>query len=236
MKWWIIVTVENSVLWPTEETTVDFMGHELILRPPTEENAADVRMQHEHPDECMQAFETILRFLSALSWSKRCPACAKLRIECTHPMRGGKGNSDPILCTGYSPSELGLPNNPKARLAIALYREARSIRNTPYEFLSYFKIINILYSSGPEQRVWINNAITQITDSKAKERISRLSKEESDIGAYLYQSGRCAVAHTSVDPIVDPDNPDDFLRLSADMPVVHALAVHLIETELGLSS
>lgn len=236
MKWWMIVTVENSVLWPTEETSVDFMDRQLILRPPTESNAADVRVHYEHPDKCVQAFQIILRFLSALSWSKRCPARAKLRIECTHPMRGGKGNSDPILCRGYSPSDLHVPDDPKARLAIALYREARSIRNTPYEFLSYFKIINILYSSGPEQKAWINNAITQIADHKAKNRISKLSEEEGDIGAYLYQSGRCAVAHASVDPIVDPDNPEDFFRLSEDMPVVRALAVHLMETELGLSS
>jgi len=55
-----------------------------------------------------------------------------------------------------------------------------------------------------------------------------------DIGEYLYTSGRCAVAHASTTPVVDPDNPEDFLRLSADMPVLRALAEHIIINELGV--
>lgn len=83
MKYWMIVTVENGVLWPAQETTIDFMGNKLILRPPIDDAAADVRLQYEHPVEEQKAFETILRFLSVLSWSKRCPARARLRIACT---------------------------------------------------------------------------------------------------------------------------------------------------------
>lgn len=235
MKSWMIVTVENSVLWPKKETTVNFMGNKLILRPPTEKDAADVRIQHEHPDDCMKAFETVLRFLSALSWSKRGPAHARLRIDCTAPMRGGKGNSIPILCQGYSPSNLKVPDNPNASLAIAIYREAKSIHNTSYEFLSYFKIINILHHDGPSQIKWINNTIPNLTDKDARKRVDQLKLLESDIGAYLYKSGRCAVAHAGVNPVIDPDNPDNFLRLSEDMPVVCALAEYLMINELGLS-
>jgi hypothetical protein len=210
------------------------MGNELILRPPTDVAGADVRIQYEHPDERLQAFETILRFLSSLSWSKRCPARAGLRIECEAPMRGGKGNTNPILCQGYSPF-FKAPNNSNARLAMAIYREAKSVHYTPYEFLSYFKIINILYCKGSLQKKWINNTIPHLTDKKALERINQLKSQESDIGAYLYESGRCAVAHAGVDPVIDPDNPNDFLRLSGDMPVVHALAEYLMINELGLS-
>lgn len=237
MKWWMIVTVENSALWPTEETTVDFMGNELILRPPTDKDAADVRMHYEHPEGRLHAFETILRFLSALSWSKRCPARARLRIECTAPMRGGKGINSPILCQGFAPVNLKTPYDSKARLATAIYREAKSVRNTLYEFLSYFKIINIVYRNGPLQKKWINNTISHLSDRKALDRIDQLRSLElkTDIGAYLYESGRCAVAHAGVDPVVDPDNPNDFLRLSADMPVAQALAEYLMVNELGLS-
>jgi len=235
MKWWMIVTVEDSALWPAEETTIDFMGDELILRPPTDDAAADVRMHYEHPGDGLRAFETVLRFLSALSWSKRCPARAELRIECTSPMRGGRSKSSPILCRGFAPSDLNTPNNSDARLAMAIYREARSVHNTSYEFLSYFKIINIVYCNGASQKDWINNTIRHLSDAKALERISQLKSLEADIGAYLYESGRCAVAHAGVDPVVDPDDPNDFLRLSADMPVVQALAEHLMSSELRLS-
>jgi hypothetical protein len=235
MKYWMIVTVENEVLWPAQETTVDFMGNKLILRPPTEDAAADVGLQYEHPVGEPKAFEIILRFLSALSWSERCPAHARLRINCTKPMRGGKGNSIPILCQGYSPSNLKEQTNPDARLAIAIYREAKSVNNTSYEFLSYYKIINILYHNGSLQKKWINSIIPQLTDRKALERIKQLKSHKSDIGAYLYGSGRCAIAHTGVDPVIDPDDPNNFLRISADMPVVQALAEYLMINELGLS-
>ena len=173
--------------------------------------------------------------MSALSWSKRCPARARLRIECTAPMRGGKGINSPILCQGFAPDDLETPGDPKARLAIAIYREAKSVHNTLYEFLSYFKIINIVYQNGPLQKEWINNTISHLSDRKALDRIDQLRSLESDIGAYLYESGRCAVAHAGVDPVVDPDNPNDFLRLSADMPVAKALAEYLMVNELGLS-
>jgi len=55
---------------------------------------------------------------------------------------------------------------------------------------------------------WINNAIPLLTDKRAKDRVLKLQATEADIGKYLYVSGRCAVAHASSDPVVDPDNPD----------------------------
>jgi len=51
----------------------------------------------------------------------------------------------------------------------------------------------------------------------------------------LYASGRCAVAHAFNDPVVDPDDPKDVFRLSADMPVAKALAEHLIEHEYRIN-
>ena len=127
-----------------------------------------------------------------------------------------------------------MPSDPKARLAIALYREAISVRNTPYEFLGYFKIINILNSDPKVQIAWINGTLPLLGDVRAKDRISELQNSHADIGAYLYGSGRCAVAHAFGTPTVDPDDPNDIFRLSADMPVARSLAEHLISNQFGL--
>ncbi len=232
---WMIVTVETELEWPAEETSVPFMGRTLILRPPDDDSAADVRLQYEHPQSERRAFDAICRFLTALSWWHRRPARARLRIGCTAPMRGGKGGYGPPLRANYQlPQAIQSPSDPKARIALALYREAISVENTPYEFLGYFKIINVCYPSGRDQITWINNTLPQLTDNRAKDRISELSTSQNDIGDYLYHSGRCAVAHACTSPVVDPDNPHDVFRLSADMPVARALAEYLIENELGI--
>ncbi len=235
MKMWMIVTVETELEWPAEETSVPFRGHTLILRPPDGDSAADVRLQFDHPQSEREAFDTICRFLTALSWWYRRPARARLRIVCTAPMRGGKGGFGPPLRKDFQlPRSFQPPSDPKARIALALYREAVSVQNTPYEFLGYFKIINVCYSTGRDQITWINNTIPHLTDKKANDRISELPTPANDIGDYLYRSGRCAVAHASTSPVVDPDNPKDVFRLSADMPVARALAEYLIENELGI--
>jgi hypothetical protein len=53
---------------------------------------------------------------------------------------------------------------------------------------------------------------------------------------YLYESGRCAVAHAHNDPVVDPDDYDHLRRVRADLPLVRALAEHAIEHALGVKS
>jgi hypothetical protein len=56
------------------------------------------------------------------------------------------------------------------------------------------------------------------------------------VGQYLYSSGRCAVAHAFNDPVVDPDDAADTLRLARDLPVVKALARRFVEVELGVKT
>ena len=113
MRMWMIVTVETELEWPTEETTVEFMGHSLVLRPPDGDSAPDVRLRYEHPQFERGAYETICRFLSTLSWWSRRSARARLRIACTAPIRGGKGAHWPSLCAGYSLPDFRVPAHSK---------------------------------------------------------------------------------------------------------------------------
>src|SRR5262245_351237 len=101
MKRWMVITVVTEIEWPTEEITIDFMGHSLILRPPAGDSAADVRLQYEHPEDEQKAVEIICRFLSVLSWHYRRPARGRYRISCTAPMRGGSQVFGPPLREGF---------------------------------------------------------------------------------------------------------------------------------------
>jgi hypothetical protein len=236
MKRWMIVTVENGIEWPSQEATHQFAGRTLILRPSDKENAADVRLEYEHPNEEREAFETICRFLSTFSWWQHRPARARYRLTCTAPtQRGGKGVQGLITRRDYRiPDAVSLHSDSKARIAMALYREAGSVRGTPYEFLAYFKVINTRYDKGPNQIAWINKTLPSLTDKEANKRLAELKATQSDIGNYLFASGRCAVAHAFNQPMVDPDDPADLFRLGADMPVAKALAEYLIEHEYGI--
>ena len=81
----------------------------------------------------------------------------------------------------------------------------------------------------------ITTTLPKVKDELALSRLSTLAGTELDVSKYLYESGRCAIAHAYVDPIVDPDDVSDLRRLSDDLYIVKAIAEHLIEAELKVS-
>jgi hypothetical protein len=110
------------------------------------------------------------------------------------------------------------------------------VNSVPFQFLGFYKIVNVLNERGAAQKAWINVTIPKITDYRAVERIREIRKSEKDVATYLYESGRCAVAHAFAEPVVDPDDPKDTKRLSQDLPVIQALAEFVIDAELKLKS
>ena len=83
---------------------------------------------------------------------------------------------------------------------------------------------------------WINHHSTLLVDHQANEIIARLKAEHADLGAYLYESGRCAIAHANSGVIVDPDDYTDVQRLHSELPLMRALAIRLIELTLGVKT
>jgi hypothetical protein len=79
--------------------------------------------------------------------------------------------------------------------------------------LSYFKVLNISFSGGPDQMNWINANLSRVLYPPALDRLFELEKSECDIGAYLYGQGRCAVAHANGTSLVNPDSYVDKRRL-----------------------
>jgi hypothetical protein len=153
----------------------------------------------------------------------------------SHPINVGKGTGrmiNPTLRADYLPSS----DDPKVKLALAFYREALGVNSIPYQFLGFFKIINILFQTGSEQEGWIRRTLPKLTDHLALPRIEVLRRQHTDIPKYLYGSGRCAVAHAFAEPLVNPENPRDSERLVLDLPLVKALAAYLIEHEFGIKS
>lgn len=134
------------------------------------------------------------------------------------------------------PHTIYLPTNtsPEAELALALYREGLSVNSVPFAFLSFFKIFNIRFPTGPTQTSWVNNNLHKIWYSPATDRLQELQRTQPDVGQYLYVQGRCAVAHANASPLVNPDDYAERRRLEFDMPLLKELATLFIEQELGV--
>lgn len=233
---YVVVGLESGVPWPTTETRVGFRNYEFLLRPETDTLAPTVVLEYEAPMTYNEGLALTRRFLSSLAWAK---GGRLLEIATTGggiPIQVGKGPGARLIDPRFRLDYLPDPPDERTHLALALYREALNVNSTPYQFLAFFKIINIIHQYGPAQIAWINGTVGQLEDHLAKSRLAVLRGEVQDIGQYLYESGRCAVAHAFNDPLVDPDDPEDTLRLVLDLRVVKALAEYVIEHELGIQS
>lgn len=228
--------VKGDVGWPSEEQEVTFKGLALELVPETETLAPSIVVRLDGTRSQDEVRRMLQEFLSGLVWARDLPAAETFSTFSTGaPLGVGKGANLRMIndsIVEYVPA----PQDDKAKLALAIYREARSVNMIPYEFLGYFKVLNVIHDKGKEQKSWIRQAVGMLTDLRAKERLLEISNSGEDVGDYLYVSGRCAVAHAFNDPIVNPDDPADVGRLYRDLPVIKELARYAIEHELGVQS
>jgi hypothetical protein len=67
---------------------------------------------------------------------------------------------------------------------------------------------------------------------EAKESIT--AQGVTDISKHLRDSGRCAIAHATSEPIINPDNPRDALRLYRELPLVREMAIRAVEERFGI--
>jgi hypothetical protein len=240
---YLSVGVRGCACWPREEKTITFGGHGLTLRPASErkEQSVHIRLKGitHHEGNAL-----INRFLSVLAWCERTPL---------ENIGGWSGNPVPVSVplhprmTGSSiefPFCRDVPSNPRNRLVLALYREAITVNSVPYAFLGYFKIANVFWmdkytkAGGVRTNPLIEGIRLTLPLLKAtdvQDRLVEIRRTEPDVPRYLYESGRCAVAHAFATPIVDPDDAVEVHRLAKDMWVMRSLAEYLIADKLGVS-
>ncbi|HBR17473.1 MAG TPA: hypothetical protein DD725_07685 [Deltaproteobacteria bacterium] len=239
MDRWLNIGVLGGACWPTNELKITIGGHELILKPATKDTEQSIHINLKGISD-IEAMTLINRFLSILAW------CDDQGIE---NFGGGSGNPIPVTVPRKSrvvgssiafPFNRDIEKNTKAQLSLALYREGLTINSIPFAFLSYFKILNIFwkdkYTNGVNELIeGIRGILPCIKEGLAEKRIVEVKKTENDVPKYLYESGRCAIAHAHSNPIVDPDDVTDLRRLSQDVWIVKAMAEYLIETKLNVS-
>ncbi len=238
---WVVVAVEEYRLWPESEMRVQFRARELILRAGEGDLYPDVSLLRAPNESYYEAATLVHRFLSALCWVKRTPLITTGHSGGTHrtPIGGRPARpSVPWISSVVSRPEFtisSLPEvlTPESELALALYREALGLNHVTYQFLAFFKILNIRHASGSDQIAWINSVLGNVPHPAAQ-RVQTLQKSHPNVGEYLFVQGRCAVAHANAPPTVDPDRIDQTSQFHSDLLIVRNLAECFMETELAI--
>jgi len=241
MEYWLGKGISGGACWPKEKTTIKFAGYDFILYPATINTEQSIHVEIAGKMSAIEGWTLMNRFLSVLSW------CDDQGMELIE----GVGASNVIPAPIPRMSRIigssfvflfnrDIPEDQKVRLALALYREGLIVNSVPFSFLSYFKILNIFWNDKffkdkNELIEGIRSMIPEIKDKLALERLKKLSETESDIPKYLYESGRCAIAHAYSNPIIDPDDEAHLVRLSWDILIIKDIAAYLIEHKLGVS-
>lgn len=245
-KHWCVAVLETNIPWPTEEISTSFMGKDIYLRPATEEHAPDVSLYHlvNNPgipwEKELELRKILMMFLSALSWTEKRLARIIFYTGGSARMPGGKvqkfGPPENLYISREPEryfAQLPKPKDEKTWLALALYREALCLNCFPYKFLAFFKILNIRHETGQDIKSWINRNIAGCITDKSDKRLKELQCSDIDIGNYLYEVGRCAIAHAYRKPLVNPDDEEHLVRIRSDIDLIQALAEKYINEMLS---
>jgi hypothetical protein len=236
-----ILNVHSGVPWPKDIVDLEYDGCLVKLVPPkrrSPDHLFDTYPiavgQGSNRAEATVNIAVVRRFLNALAWREQ-SYVREVSIEVTSLAiaRAVQGLGNAIV-DHFDATGLAVPASREARLALAFYREGLSLQHTAYQFLSFFKVFNILNASGKPQIAWLNAHLGGVVGEAACRQRDDLVDRESDVGNYLYTSGRCAVAHAFTTPLVDPDNVEDQHRLSHDLPLIRELAALYMQKELAI--
>lgn len=234
---WTVASLQQSIGWTQKPITINYAGRTFLLLPEDDLYLPALATKGEHA-VCRQA---ILEFTSALAWSSGGSVAIESWMGGSQIYRTSKRPVvGQVTAQFFHVDYLPYPADPTQRLALALFHEGSTLIHVhvAYSFLSFYKIVNLV--SGPQgvaQTGWINARVPAMNHHRSKERLAALQAAGEDIGKYLYQSCRCAIAHAGDprNPVIDPHNLDDERRLRSDLPLVITLAEIAIE-EMGIET
>ncbi len=242
---WLTAGVASSIPWPRRDVWVRYDGEDYVLRGtdrdgqpsppgitvPCDANGVDA------------ALARVYRFASVLGWYKRGFVDVGGYAWGSHPILYGDRRQ--VYSTvgqhgdkSFDCNHLPMFNDEPTRKALAFWREGQRLLGVhdSYAFLSFYKVIECQFGGTDADKrrkvAWIGDNLERL-GGRAAARVAALRASGVDVNRHLFESGRCAVAHASLEGlIVDPDIPGDRRRLGEDLDVVQGLAERFIRQEL----
>lgn len=236
--YWVVANVETNSFWPVNPQKQIYRGESIWILPITHKHFPAIAMRVRSVLDRADCERLLMRFLSTLSWVTEYGMSVASIGGGNLPRPIGRDKTFGISITKeFDLSYFPEPNNEKALLALALMREGRGLNHPGYAFLSFYRVLEVAFPAGRARGEWITNHVETLSDHRAKEALEKLSAQGvADIGVHLRDSGRRAIAHARVEPIIDPDDPADARRLSAELPIMTSLASLAIEEIFGVET
>jgi hypothetical protein len=236
---WITANVETTSPWPLKAQKVIYRGEVIWVLPVMKDRYPSVSIMRRAGKSRSECERLLLKFLSAVAWVERAGFLVDGFSGSTLPSPlGRRKESGFSLCDTFDLIYLPEPSCDKASLALALMREGRGLNHAGYSFLSFYRVVELAIGrNSRSQRDWIDAEVAKGLGHFANDALNKLKAQNvTNIGQHLYESGRCAVAHASGAPIIDPDNPEDTRRLWSERPIMMELAERAIERVLGIET
>jgi hypothetical protein len=240
---WLTAGIASSIAWPSLDVCVTYAGDEFFLRGSERDGKPSppgITIACNEANESDDAISKIYRFTSILSWFERGYVDVSGYRWATYPiLHSGRTVYSSMGIAGaksFNCNHMPIIEDDNIRRALAFWREGKRLNavHAGYSFLSFYKVIESQFSDGRRRGNWIATNIDNLSE-KAAIRVAELRAASIDVAKHLFESGRCAVAHASLDgKIVDPDIPTDKRRLSADLVIIEELARLYIHDELGV--
>jgi hypothetical protein len=238
---WIVANILTTSTWPITSQKVRWRGGDIWIMPITKGHYPALAMMVPTGKSRAECEELLMRLLSMLSWVEGSGYMVDGLGGGSLPRPFGRDKERGFsICDEFDLSYFPDVVDEKAQLALALMREGRGLNHPGYAFLSFYKILETAFPKDARRIAWISASIASLTGFGIREAIDGIRAQgitsPEDIGTHLFQSGRCAMAHGARKPIVDPDKPGDWRRLSSELPIVRALAVKAIEEVFGVDT
>lgn len=234
---WQCLNIETRTPWPTKPQTMIFEGHTLWLMPHTTDHYPGIAVNRPVNLSADDTWALLHRAISLISWIENTGVMVTSMTGGNLPrMMGlGKATFGVALSDTFDFSDLPPITTSQGQLALALIREGRGLNHPAYAFLSFYRAFETAVPDKHARVPWIREKIDKIQGHRATEALKKLKQNiTGDIGKHLRDSGRHAIAHASIEPVINPDDPRDARRLREELPVMEGLAVLAVETELGI--
>jgi hypothetical protein len=237
---WIVANISTNSVWPVTSQKMRWRGVDIWIMPIMKGYYPAVALMVPPGRSRAECEELVMRFLSMLSWVES----RGIMVEggglsggnLLRPMGRDKERGFSI-CEEFDLSYFPEVTDEKALLALGLMREGRGLNHVGYAFLSFYRVLEVAFSTDKQRITWISAALGNLAGHGVKEALNGITAQGiTDIGRHLFESGRCAMAHANRKPIVDPDKPADARRLGSELPIVRALAIRAIEEVFGIET
>jgi len=236
---WIVANISTNSFWSITSQKVRRRGVDIWIMPITKGHYPAVAMMVPRGKSRGECEELLMRFLSTLSWVEERGFMIEGGLSggnLPRPMGRDKERGFSI-CEEFDLSYFPEVTEEKAQIALGLMREGRGLNHVGYAFLSFYRVLEVAFSTDKQRIAWISAALANLTGHGVKEALAGIMAQGvTDVGKHLYESGRCAMAHANRKPIVDPDKPGDLRRLGSELPIVRALAIKAIEEVFGVDT